>query len=54
MKKRGVAWDDPRVLRKGKQHAADAYDLVDYFHTRGADATALLMTDGSMPSAQKD
>ena len=45
MKKRGVAWDDPRVLRIGKQKAADAYDLADYLNWRGADATALLMTD---------
>jgi hypothetical protein len=39
------SWDDPRVLRIGKKYAAEAYDLADYLNTRGADATALVMTD---------
>ncbi len=40
-----VRWDDPRLLRIGKQFADEAYDLADNLNSYGADATACFLSD---------
>jgi hypothetical protein len=35
-------WDDPRLLKIGRDYSAEAYELADELHSLGADAAQLL------------
>jgi hypothetical protein len=40
-----IRWDDPKILRIGKELAEDAFNMADELGSYGADAEAYLMSE---------
>jgi hypothetical protein len=47
-------WNNPAILERGKQYAAEAYDLASELHGFGADAAQLLLSHNERDLDRRD